>query len=124
MPLDLSAVDRLVQEMAQQSAPPIAARPPDESIGPLPYAAMIGGHGVDTASTFDGWRRGLREANPVIGNSPTRLLAAKGAGALVTALAMRMLDKRGHDKAAKWIGYGTGIGMGALGARNFATGRK
>lgn len=85
---------------------------------------MIGGHGLDLASTLDAKRRGLTEANPIIGQGNARLLAAKGGGALVTALMMRMLDKRGHDKAAKIAGYGTGIAMGALGARNLATGRK
>ena len=123
MPLDLSAVDRLVQELARQNTAAPLAHSGDD-IGSAPYLAMGAGHGLDLASTLDAKRRGLREANPLIGQGNARLLAAKGAGALVTALAMRMLDKRGHDKAAKWIGYGTGIGMGALGARNFATGRK
>lgn len=121
MPLDLSAVDRLVQALAQQNTPPPRQ---NKSIGIAPYAAMIGGHGVDAVSTLDGWKRGNRETNPLIGNSPTRLMIAKGAGTLGAALLMRLLDQKEHDTAAKWIGYGTGAAMGAVGARNFSIGRR
>lgn len=122
MPLDLSAVDRLAEAMARQEQQ-TAARPPDQSIGPWPYAAMIGGHAVDVGSTFDGWNRGLRESNQLIGDSPARLLAMKAGAGITTALLMRWLDKRGHDTAAKIAGYCTGAAMGAVGARNLTVGR-
>lgn len=124
MPLDLSAVDHLVQALARQQQQTAEATPrPNASIGVAPYAALVGGHAVDIGSTLDGWRRGLRETNPVIGDSPARLMAAKAGGALLTSLGMRWLDKRGHDTLAKIIGYGGGIYSGAQGARNLTLGR-
>ena len=124
MPLDLSAVDHLVQALARQQQQTAEATPqPTASIGVAPYAALIGGHAFDAGATVDGWRRGLRETNPLIGDSHSKLLAAKAGGALLTSLGMRWLDKRGHDKLAKFIGYGGGIYSGAQGARNLTLGR-
>lgn len=123
MPLDLSAVDRLVQALATQEHQTAPAPRQDASVGAWPYVALSAGHAFDAGATMDGWRRGLRETNPIIGDSPARLIAAKAGGALLTSLGMRWLDKRGHDTLAKIIGYGGGIYSGAQGVRNLTLGR-
>jgi hypothetical protein len=51
------------------------------------------------------------EANPILGDSPVRIIAVKSALLLPQLLAERHLAKHGHPKAAMWLG----IALGGLG---------
>jgi hypothetical protein len=52
-----------------------------------------------------------REANPILGESPARIIAVKSALLLPQLLAEHHLAKHGHPKAAMWLG----IALGGLG---------
>jgi hypothetical protein len=95
-----------------------------EHIGAAPYVVAVGGQVADVWSTIYAKERGLVEGNPVVGQGNARLIIAKGAAAGVTVLVMRLLDKRGDDKAAKWVGYIFGAAMSGVAVRNTIKARR
>lgn len=112
----------IVLSLIAWSAPAFAQSPsPTHSIGAVPYLALVGGQTADTLSTLHAWGAGrgrLREANPLIGNHPARLIALKAGGATAIALIMRGLEQSPSRKtrmAARIIGYAGGS-IGVLAA--------
>lgn len=77
-------------------------------------AALIGGQGLDTASTAMFLNQGIKERNPVFGENPSlgRLLATKAGATAVIALLSKLLADKGHPK----IGNALAAGSGAVGA--------
>jgi hypothetical protein len=74
---------------------------------------LIAGHSADAFSTVRNYPHGLRESNPLIGgpNAPVgQVLAIKAAETAGLTLVVRRLEKTGHRRAAKIIGYMAGIG--------------
>lgn len=118
MPLDIP--DRLIREaMIQLMADAPAPRREEASIGPWPYVAMAGGQAADLGTSLAALRSGRgREANPLMRMGPMGMTAAKVGSSALLAYLMHALDKSGHDKAAKVLGYTTGAGYGALAAHN------
>jgi hypothetical protein len=90
------------------------------SLGPGPYVAFTLGSYADTHTTVACLRTGTcREAMPMLfGKSPNGVIASKSLATGLMLLAMRSYDRAGHPKLAKWIGYGGGIGMAIVAARN------
>jgi hypothetical protein len=90
------------------------------SLGPAPYVAFTLGSYADTHTTVSCIRTGTcREAMPMIfGKSPNGIIASKSLATGLMLLAMRSYDRAGHPKLAIWIGYGGGIGMAIIAARN------
>lgn len=80
-----------------------------EEVGTLYRGAqvsVVAANIADGVTTYRGWNVGLREANPVIGQSTQRLVAVKSATVVFQLVAMHLLRKTGHEKAAAWIGIG------------------
>jgi hypothetical protein len=90
------------------------------SLGPGPYVAFALGSYADTHSTVSCIRTGTcREAMPMLfGKSPNGVIASKSLATGLMLVAMRSYERAGHPKLAKWIGYGGGIGMALIAARN------
>lgn len=103
-----------------------AAPAKKKGIGAGPYAALIGGHVADAATTLHALKTvpGAVEANPLLGGFGPAGIAMKGGSALLQALLMKKLASSGHPTAAKALGYGIGGAMGALAARNSQVGKK
>jgi len=120
---DSASLARLLENLPaveQQQQPTPAA---DKSIGWAPYAALAGGEAADIGTTLMAQSRGGREANPLLGNFGPGAIALKAGMAIPMALWMRHLDKTGHDKLAKALGYGASGALGALAAHNSQVGR-
>lgn len=115
------AVLKRLQEQPMQSEQAATAQVPDKGIGIGPYAAMLGGQAADIGTTVSALTSGAgREGNPVLAKmGPAGIAGLKGGLALLTAMAMRKLDKSGHDKAAKILGYASGAATGAVAANNY-----
>ena len=97
-------------------SPTRAADP--KSIGPWPYVTHVGGETADLLTTLQAIQSGLgTEGTPWL-RHPAALVGAKVGGTLMLALIMRHLDKTGHDKAAKLIGYLNGAAKGAVAVHN------
>lgn len=118
----------LLAQMDGQGQPQAApqAAPSGKGIGWGPYAALAGGEMADILSTKYGLDHGAHEANPIMGKDPISVkgLALKAAMSAPMAILMRMLDKSGHDTLAKALGYGSGIGLGAVAAHNVSVAKK
>ena len=101
-----------------------ATAPQDKSIGAGPYAALAGGQAADILSTIYAKQHGAREGNPLLGNFGPKDIALKAGLTLPMILLMRHLDKTGHDKLAKWLGYGSGAALGGVAANNIRIANK
>ncbi len=118
MPLAISPA--MLHAEAAKMSPATEIRRADPQIGWKPYAAMMAGEGADLWSTFYALDQGnTREANPAMAAlGPIGMAAAKVGTGVTLGWLMRNLDKSGHDKTAKTIGYLAGIGLGTLAAHN------
>mgnify|MGYP001603554268 CR=1 FL=1 len=91
-------------------------------MGPWPYVASAAGDGLDLWSTAASLSRGGREANPLLGSSLKTIVPLKAAGSVGFLLALRQVAKH-HPTLAKWLGYGNGIGKGAIALHNHRVAR-
>lgn len=83
-----------------------------------PQAAIITGNVLDAVSTEIALQRpGLREANPILGQSMPRRLAIKAAGTAAQVWVVRRMGKE-HPKAAKVFGYAIGAWFGGVAVWN------
>lgn len=106
-----------------QDAPAPAPTMKKGGIGPWPYVASALGDGLDALTTVQAIRSGRgREANPILGRGLPMQMAVKAAGSVGILWALRRIA-RDHPTLAKIIGYGNGIGKGALAVRNTQVGR-
>lgn len=125
MPLDLGpeAIRRYALLAQMDGADAGQAPPaPSKGIGWGPYAALAGGEAADILSTLHAKAHGAHESNPILGDFGPGAIALKAGMAVPMAVLMRQLDKSGHDKLAKFLGYGSGAGLGAVAARNMMVG--
>lgn len=96
-------------------------REDQQKIGLGPYLAAMGGQAADGISTIHALKRGAVEQNPLIGQSPRKLMLAKGATAALIPVIMKLMEKAGHPTLGKVLGYGVGAFGGGLAAHNFST---
>lgn len=92
-------------------------------IGVGPYAALFGGEAADIGTTLHAQSQGAQEGNPLLGNFGKGAIAGKLGGALLTAILIKKLAEAGHPGIAKALGYGSGIGLGAVAAHNATVGK-
>lgn len=105
-------------------SPETDAKTPRKGVGPAPYVVMVAGNAADFGTTIAALSSGRgREANPLLGQSPARIAAAKIAATTLVGLAMHHLAKKGHPTAAKLLGYLNGGAMAAVAAHNARVGR-
>jgi len=98
------------------------ARKPSEGVGP--YLALGGGTAADILSTLYGQKHGAVESNPIYGGwFSGKDAAMKAAMSVPMALLMRYEAAHGHPTLAKWLGYGTGAGLGGVAAHNLSVTR-
>lgn len=104
------------------SAVPASAQ---DRVGPAPYLVLTIGSGVDLVTTLDATLHGRgREANPVLSHGGTPGLVAGKVGATVAlGLMMRGLAAKGHPRAARIVGYVTGLALAGVAAHNAQVGR-
>ena len=92
------------------------ARPPVPSASASPQPAMmmtVGGTLADLFTTLSVISSSSgRESNPLLGQSPARIIATKSLLLVPQLLAERHLARHGHPKAAMWLG----VALGGLGA--------
>ena len=92
----------------------------------VPSVALVSGSGADLITTLYVLHTtpGAREGNPFLshGGDPG-LIAGKVATATALVVALRTLTAHGHPRWAKVIGYGAGITLGGLAARNASLSR-
>lgn len=120
-----AAVMQRLAEHPDEAGASAVGEPEKKGIGIAPYAAVAGGNAADLVSTRIALgREGAREGNPMLANSGAAgMTAAKAGSAALVMLIMRQLAKSGHPTAAKALGYGTGVGLGAVAAHNMTQGK-
>jgi hypothetical protein len=99
-------VQQAIQEQASRPTPVSEGR-----LHPAALATLLGGQGFDLGTTLAALSNGAREANPVLGQDPSKLAAMKALSMLGQWLLLRKLAEQ-HPKIAN----GIAIGSGALGA--------
>lgn len=127
-PFSKAALDALVAaELTKPQASVSAPAPPPDKKGVSKWAqlATLGGHMGDAASTIYVQNKGGRDLNPVFGDHPSnaKVIGVKSGSAALQMLLQHLLGKR-HPKLANGLGYGTGIGLGAVTAHNINVGKK
>lgn len=96
-------------QAARTSATTTAAAP---SSGQPAMMMTIGGGLADLFTTLSVINSNSgREVNPILGQSPTRIIVTKSALLLPQLLAEHHLASHGHPKAAMWLG----VALGGLG---------
>lgn len=121
-PFDPEALRRIVAAVAQQEqAAPATA--PRKGLSPLSLGMLVGGNGLDAASTIYALQNGARETNPILGDQPGagKVLAVKGLGTLAQWLLLRKLAES-KPELANWLAKGIGAGMAGVGAWNATQG--
>lgn len=113
MPLDWAA--HADPAALTQDAPVQPAK--TSGMGPWPYVASAAGDGLDLLTTAQALSRGGRETNPVLGSSLKTIAPLKAAGSVGFLFVLRQLAKS-HPKIAAAMGYGNGIGKGAIAVHN------
>ena len=115
------ALEQLLTQETEQAAPA-----PERKISMPAWATLIGGNLADVGSTVHALNNGAREGNPLYGEHPSagRIVGTKLVQTALEALLMKALEKTGHTKAANNIGYGLGIGTGAVAVSNMTKGNK
>lgn len=120
-PIELS-MQKAIQA-ALDNPPPAQVRQKDEGIGPFPYLVSAGGDVADLVTTLQAVNSGRgQEANPLFGRSPGRIAATKAASTIGTLFLLKLLEKN-HPTAAKWLGYGNGIGKGLIAVHSSQVGK-
>ena len=98
------------QRDAQPAKTPTTATP--SSTGQPAMMMTIGGTLADLFTTLSVINSNSgREVNPILGQSPTRIIVTKSALLLPQLLAEHHLATHGHPKAAMWLG----VALGGLG---------
>lgn len=70
------------------------------------YAAMVGGNAADLWTTHDAFSRGAVEGNGILNGHPITILTlSKLSCVLAIGLVMRRLERHGHPRVAKFLGY-------------------
>jgi hypothetical protein len=91
-----------------------------------PQTALVIGSALDAGSTIYALRTNPRayEANPILAHGGTvGVLAGKVATTAALTWAISRLAPT-HPKVARWVGYGGGIALAGLAARNVAVAQK
>ena len=102
---------RAVAAAEEQREPAATTPAPTASMQPA-MIMTVGGTLADLFTTLSVINSGSgREANPILGESPARIIAMKSLLLVPQLLAERHLAKHGHPKAAMWLGIALG-GMG------------
>jgi hypothetical protein len=101
----------LLESGLRHAAQAQTAPAPEGHLRPASLATLLSGQGFDLGTTLAALSSGAREANPVLGQDPTKLAAIKALSVLGQWLILRKLAER-HPKIAN----GIAIGSGALGA--------
>lgn len=106
---------------ARAAATPVA--PPSSSSQPA-MMMTIGGTLADLFTTLSVINSNSgREVNPILGQSPARIIAMKSALLVPQLIAEHHLAAHGHPKAAMWLGVALG-GLGtAVAIHNMNVGR-
>lgn len=95
----------------EQRETPVKTTPTTSSSQPA-ILMTVGGTLADLFTTLSVINSNSgHEANPILGESPVRIIAVKSALLLPQLLAEHHLAKHGHPKAAMWLG----IALGGLG---------
>lgn len=96
-----------------------------DHVGPAPYLVLTVGSAVDLVTTLDATRTGRgQEANPFLSHGGTPgLVVGKVVATTALALMMHGLAGKGHPRAAKVVGYVTGLALAGVAARNARVGR-
>ena len=82
--------------------------------------AAAAGNLLDGFSTVVALRDdSIREANPLLGQNPTRIVVIKGLFTVPQVLAVKYLAGHGHPTAARWLGYSIGALGAGLAVHNF-----
>jgi hypothetical protein len=106
--------------------PPVFVPPPYIRPSSAQPAIMmtVGGALADLFTTLAVINNGSgREMNPLLGQSPAQIIAVKSALLVPQLLAERHLARRGHPKAAMWLGVALGGFGTALAIHNMNVGR-
>ena len=100
------------------------ATPPSSSSSQPAMMLTVGGTLADLFTTLTVLNSNAgREANPLLGQSPARIIAVKSALLVPQLLAEHHLATHGHPKAAMWLGVALG-GLGtAMAIHNMNVGR-
>jgi hypothetical protein len=91
-----------------------------------PSLALVSGTGADLITTLHALHTipGAREGNPLLSHGgDSGLIAGKVATATALVFVLRTLTAHGHPRWAKVIGYGGGVALGAVAARNASLSR-
>jgi hypothetical protein len=107
----------------EQREPAAKAVAPAPSTQPA-MMMTIGGTVADMLTTLSVINSGAgHEANPILGESPARIIAVKSLLLVPQLFAEHHLTKHGHPKAAMWLGIALG-GLGtSLAIHNMNVGR-
>jgi hypothetical protein len=106
----------------QRETPAKAATPASESSQPA-IMMTVGGALADLFTTLSVINSNSgRESNPLLGQSPARIIATKSLLLVPQLLAERHLAKHGHPKAAMWLGVALGGFGTALAIHNMNVG--
>ena len=73
------------------------------------YPVLLGGQTADAVTTWHvlAGGRGV-EANPLLPRDPTKIAFVKAGTVVVQLYLLRYLAQSGHQKLARWLGYGIG----------------
>jgi hypothetical protein len=111
------------QEQRDRPSPTVVttATPPSSSPAMM---LTVGGTLADLFTTLSVLNSNAgREANPILGQSPARIIAVKSALLVPQLIAEHHLATHGHPKAAMWLGVALG-GLGtAMAIHNMNVGR-
>jgi len=89
-----------------------------------PYIVMVSGNAADLWTTHDALAHGAHENNPLWKNDGIgKITAVKIVGTVGIAVMMQLLDKLGHPKAAKALGYIDGSITWGVAAHNHGVAR-
>jgi|SRR5262245_4323202 len=77
-----------------------------------PYVVLVAGQTADAATTAYNYRRGFTESNPLFGqHAPlSRVVTIKAAETAGLSVLVWQLQRTGHPKMARFIGWFGGIG--------------
>jgi hypothetical protein len=108
---------------AEQRETAKAATPPASESSQPAMMMTVGGALADLFTTLSVINTNAgRETNPLLGQSPARIIATKSLLLVPQLLAERHLAKHGHPKAAMWLGVALGGFGTALAIHNMNVG--
>jgi hypothetical protein len=112
------------QEQREMAASAVAAVTTPRPSSQPAIMVTVGGTLADLFTTLSVLNSNAgREANPILGQNPARIIAVKSALLVPQLLAEHHLATHGHPKAAMWLGIAFG-GLGtAMAIHNMNVGR-